>query len=175
MIVLPKLTVSKRGLTSDDGIVYILYMWIEDVKVVKIGVTTRAVEERVVEILTSYWQKHRIFPKLYPKRFKKTTKILDKEAMLHKYFEDRRYVFEEKFDGSTEYFTLDNEAELLEVYNDCLEGIDVNSVEYKVMREYEMSGGSIDIGGGIRVYGLYGDAEVGVQPERMAQETDEEN
>ena len=173
-MVLPKMQVSRRGLTSDDGIVYILYMWIDDVRVVKIGVTTRAIEERVVEILTSYWHKYRVFPKLYPKRFKKTTRILEKEQMLHTYFADRKYEFAEKFDGSSEYFLLDNEAELLEVYSDCLEGIDVNSGEYKVMREYEESCGSIDAGNGVRVYGLDGIAEVGLHTGRMAEARDEE-
>lgn len=171
---LPKMQVSRRGLTSDDGIVYILYMWVDDVKVVKIGVTTRAIEERVVEILTSYWHKYRVFPKLYPKRFTKTTRILEKEQMLHKYFEKRKHEFDKKFDGSSEYFLLDNEAELLEVYDACLEGIDVNGEEYKVMREYEESGGSFDIGGGARVYGLYGDAEMGIQPDRMDEAPDAE-
>ena len=128
-----KITVSRRGLVSDSGIVYILYMWVEDKLVVKIGITTRGIEERVCEILTSYFKKYRVFPKLYPKRFKSTDEILAKEQMLHKYFADRQYEFDKKFDGSSEYFDIEDEAELLRVYEDCLEGVDINSEEYKII------------------------------------------
>ena len=135
--------VSEKG----DGIVYLLYMWVDDLMVVKIGVTTRKVEERVVEILTSYWQQYRVFPKLYPKRFKKTSEILSKEQMLHEYFRDKQYEFEKKFDGSTEYFVIDDEEELLRVYADCLEGVDINGEEYKILSELESSGGFTDDAG----------------------------
>ena len=130
-----KIKVSRKGLISDIGIVYILYMWIEEVRVVKIGITTRQVEERICEILTSYYHRYRIFPKLYPKRFKSTGDILAKEQMLHKYFADKKYDFEFRFDGSSEYFLIDDDEELLRVYADCISGMDINSEEYKLLSQ----------------------------------------
>ena len=131
-----QIVVRRPGLVSDDGIVYLLYMWVGDVMVVKIGITTRSIEERVCEILSSYFKKYRVFPKLYPKRFKSTKEILTKEQMLHKYFDDRRYEFDKKFDGSSEYFMIEDEAELIRVYEDCLGGMDVNSEEYKTVSAF---------------------------------------
>lgn len=157
-----QITVSKRGLISQDGIVYLLFMWIDDFRVVKIGITTRQIEERVVEILTSYYHKYRVFPKLYPKRFRKTTGILDKEAMLHKYFADKQHVFEQRFDGSSEYFVIDDDEELLQVYEDCLMGVDINSNEYKYLREQEKMCRSRDTGSRVGIPDGDGTTEMGI-------------
>lgn len=126
-----KLKVDKNKEVKDEGILYILYLWIDDVSVVtKIGVTSRKIEERVVEILTSYYHQHRMFPKLYPKRFRKTERVYEKEAMMHKYFENKQHQFEKMFSGSTEFFKDIDEEELLKVYEDCLNGADINADTY---------------------------------------------
>jgi hypothetical protein len=113
-----------------NGIVYILYMTVDGELTVKIGVTTKKVEERVCQILTSYWKSYRIFPETYPKRFSKTTFPFDKEAALHKYFEKYSHKFDKRFDGFSEFFSGISEEELLQVYKDCLNEVDINSEEY---------------------------------------------
>ena len=120
----------KKNLAEDVGIVYLLYMWVEDEMVVKIGVTSRRIEDRVIEILTSYFYMYRLFPKLYPKRYRQARNVYVKEAMLHKYFSKYKYRFSKKFSGSTEYFKIDDEKELLRVYEDCMNGVDINDERY---------------------------------------------
>jgi len=116
---------------QQSGIVYLLYLYLDDgTRVVKIGITSRKIEERVVEILTSYFKTYRVFPRLYPKRFKKTTDNYRKEQALHKYFSRRAHLFSKPFDGSSEFFDIDDEDELLKVYEDCLVDVDINSEEY---------------------------------------------
>ena len=78
------LAVDKETLCKEQGILYILYQWNADIKVVKIGVTGKAIEDRVISILLSYFSKYREFPRLYPKRYRTTDKVYKKEAMLHK-------------------------------------------------------------------------------------------
>jgi hypothetical protein len=112
------LTRSNEGLGNKNkkGIVYLLHMDVDGKRVVKIGVTSRAkIEERVCEILTSYFKSYREFSYCRPKRFGKTTDIYEKEALLHKYFEDRSYESEKKFDGCSEYFDISIE-EAVDVY-----------------------------------------------------------
>lgn len=165
---------NRQKVCTEDGagIVYLLYMWIDDVRVVKIGVTGRKVEERVVEILTSYWTQYRVFPKLYPKRFKTTNGILAKEQMLHKYFADRKYVFDKRFDGCTEYFVIEDDEELLAVYEDCLLGVDVNGAEYKALRKTQQC---VECGVSVGCDGERNVAEMGVYLIGVESDADEEN
>lgn len=99
--------VSTESVRKDDGIVYVLQIDLEDKQLVKIGITTRKVEERVCEILTSIWKKYRIFPKCYVKRFKTTTHIELRESMLHEMFAEYSYETQYKFSGCTEFFDVD--------------------------------------------------------------------
>lgn len=117
--------VSKKDVAEDKGIVYLLEMHMDDKVLVKIGVTSRKVEERVVEILTSFFQKYRYFPYCRPKRFKKTEGIYKKEAMLHKYFEDKRYKTQHVFGGCTEMFDIGLD-EAVDAYERVLAGEDIN-------------------------------------------------
>ena len=111
-----------RGLVKEDeGIVYLLEIHLEDKVLVKIGITQRKIEERVVEILASIFQKYRLFPYCRPKRFKKTDRIFEKEAELHRYFKDRSYKTEHKFGGSSEMFDIPLD-EAVEVYEKVLKG-----------------------------------------------------
>ena len=127
----------KDRLKDKKGIVYVLYLWHEDEIVVKIGVTGRRVEDRAVEILLSYFHSYRVFPKTYPRRFRKTEVMYEKEAMLHRYFGEYRYRFEKDFNGSTEFFSGIEEEELLGVYEDCMDGIDINGEDYVYGRSEE--------------------------------------
>ena len=117
------LAVDKETLCKEQGILYILYQWKVDIKIVKIGVTQKPkVEDRVVDILLSYFSKYREFPRLYPKRYRNTDKVYKKEAMLHKYFDKYRFKFDQPFSGHTEYFMDIPEELLLEAYDRCLKG-----------------------------------------------------
>lgn len=106
---------------QDKGIVYILQIDLEDRQLVKIGTTSRKIEERVVEILTSIWKYYRIFPKTYVARFKALDSPLDKEAQLLKYFSNYSYLTEHKFSGCTEIFDIDVEA-AKRAYDEMVEG-----------------------------------------------------
>lgn len=117
--------VSVKDLGEDQGIVYLLQIDLDEKSVVKIGVTSRSkIQERVLEILGSLFTAYRVFPRIYPKRFTRTTEIYKKEAILHRYFADRQYTPEKVFSGCTECFdiTLD---EAVEVYEKVLKGEDI--------------------------------------------------
>lgn len=125
-----KIKTNKSSEFKNEGLLYVLYLWHEEQLIVKVGVTSRKIEERVVEILTSYYHKYRVFPKLYPKRFRNTTEVYNKEAMMHKYFIDKKHEFDKVFSGSTEFFFGIDEEELLTVYEDAMNGVDINDSSY---------------------------------------------
>ena len=109
---------------DDSGILYVLYMWIDDVDdyVVKIGITKRPVTERVVEILTSFHSQYRYFPRLYIKRFRKVDNVMYKEKQMHEFFGGYSYSFCKAFGGHTEYFSGIEEEYLLDAYERCTKG-----------------------------------------------------
>ena len=130
--------VSTKAVSSEKGILYILLVHLEDKDLVKIGITTRPkIEDRVVEILTSIFQQYRRFPYCYPKRFKKTDKILDKEARLHKYFEDYKYTTEHSFSGHTEFFDIELDI-VVDAYERLLKGEDL-AEKYESKQEPDMA------------------------------------
>lgn len=112
-----KLKVTKAE-NSGSGILYILVMDIDGEVVYKVGVTQRdKIEERVCEILTSFFKSYRYFPWTRPKRFKKTDDVYEKETKMHKYLKEYQYKPEKRFGGSTELFTgiaLDTLVDLYE-------------------------------------------------------------
>ena len=89
-----------------DGILYVLLVNMEGKDLVKIGVTTRRIEDRVSEILVSAFKVYREFFYCKPKRFKKTTNIFSKEKQLHDTFSSFRYTTSKKFGGHTEFFDV---------------------------------------------------------------------
>lgn len=105
---------------KDNGIVYLLEFDLEDKKLIKIGITSRKIEERVCEILTSIWKRYRIFPKCYVKRYRKYDKPADVERQLHRQLEEFRYKTKYSFSGSTEFFEVDL-VTAVELY-DAVEG-----------------------------------------------------
>lgn len=112
-----KLKVTKAE-NSGSGILYILVMDIDGEVVYKVGVTQRdKIEDRVCEILASFFKSYRYFCWLRPKRFKKTEDVYEKEAKMHKYLKEYRYIPEKRFSGNTELFTgiaLDTLVDLYE-------------------------------------------------------------
>ena len=129
--------VSTKTLNTKEGILYILLIKLEDKDLVKIGITTRPkIEDRVVEILTSIFQKYRRFPYCYPKRFKKTSDPLDKETRLHKYFEDYKYTTEYPFSGHTEFFDIELDI-VVDAYDKLLRGEEL-AEKYESKQESNM-------------------------------------
>ena len=103
-----KLVVSSedKNLEEDSGIIYIVLFRLDDKELVKIGITTRTIEERVSEILVSMFKVYREFPYCRPKRFRKTSDIFEKEAILHEHFKKYSYKPDKKFSGSSEFFDI---------------------------------------------------------------------
>jgi hypothetical protein len=106
----------------DVGILYVLEIQLEDKALVKIGITSKKIEDRVCGLLTSIWKKYRIFPQCYVKRFKKVDGYTSKEAELHKYFADRRYTTKHVFGGCTEFFDIPLD-EVVEAYDRLVQGL----------------------------------------------------
>lgn len=110
----------------DKGIVYILYIDLEYedciYKLTKIGVTTREVEKRVVEILTSIFKKTRVFPRCYVKRFRTVSDPYGVETELLKGTPNKSEI-DLIFSGSTECYCLDEQQRetLLEFYESTVD------------------------------------------------------
>lgn len=111
-------------LEDDQGILYVVHFRLEDRDLVKIGVTTRTIEERVSEILVSIFKKYREFPYCRPKRFRKTGCVYEKEAQMHEYFKEYSFAPSKKFSGSTEFFDVALDT-VVEVYENLLNGEDI--------------------------------------------------
>ena len=94
------------SLDEDAGILYLVVFHIDGKDLVKIGVTTRTIEERVAEILVSAFKTYREFPYCRPKRFRRTSNIFEKEALLHTYFKSKQYTPVKSFSGSSEFFDI---------------------------------------------------------------------
>ncbi len=122
---------------TDEGKLYIIKTKFreEDDWVYKIGVTTKEQPiDRLLEILRSHFVINRYIPECTIKRFKTVTRVYNKETKMHRYFKEDQYIPEKKFQGSTEFFKVEEEL-LLQVYKDCTEGVDINSEEYEVVLE----------------------------------------
>lgn len=107
-----------------EGIVYILDIEVDGKRVVKVGLTTRKIEERVVQILTSHFKAYRHFPYCRPKRFRKTDNIYEKEQKILRHFEKARYESKQKFDGCTELLDVPLDK-VVEVYEKVLKDEDI--------------------------------------------------
>lgn len=122
-------TTDKNIEDESAGILYILIIEIEDKTVYKIGVTKRNIQDRVSEILISFWHQYRYFPYCKPKRFTRTTEVYKKEAMMHKYFADKKYCSEHIFGGCSELFSDIDLEHMLDIYTKCLDGEDICSLK----------------------------------------------
>lgn len=116
-----KVSKSEKHIEEDPGILYLVHFKLDEKDLVKIGVTSRTIEERVSEILISIFKKYREFPYCRPKRFRKTGNVYEKEAILHDYFKEYSYTPEKKFSGSTEFFDIPLD-DVVKVYEDLLNG-----------------------------------------------------
>lgn len=94
-------------IVKPSGIVYLLEFTLEDKKLIKIGMTTRRIEDRVCEILVSIWKRYRVFPSCYVKRYSAFNNPADIEKRLHRELDRFRYKTRYTFSGHTEFFEVD--------------------------------------------------------------------
>lgn len=114
------LTIGKTN-ADNSGILYVLVVRLDcGTEVYKVGVTKRKIEERVAEILTSFWRSYRYFPYCYPKKFGATEEVYSKEAKMHKELEEFSYKFDKSFGGHTEFFSGIPLDVLLEKYESVI-------------------------------------------------------
>ena len=99
------------------GILYVTEFEIEGMKLVKIGITTRSIEERTLEIIGSVFKKYRYFPRCRPKRFRTMDDVGSKEKILHEKFKGYRCKDLGSFSGYTEFFDVPLE-DVVEAYDD---------------------------------------------------------
>lgn len=126
-----KLKVTKAE-NSGSGLLYILAMDIDGEIVYKVGVTQRdKIEDRVCEILASFFKSYRYFCWCRPKRFKKTDDVYEKEAKMHKYLKQYQYTSEKRFSGNTELFNGISLDTLVELYEAMLVGDELGIDEWK--------------------------------------------
>ena len=101
---------------KDKGILYLLELELEDKKLVKIGVTSRPMRDRLAELCIAMWNVYRYVPRIYVKKYTLVEGYISKEKELHKYFKNRKYKCEHNFCGSCEVFDAPME-EVVEIYN----------------------------------------------------------
>jgi len=111
--------VDRSAVVEDEGIVYLLEMTIEGDKYVKVGVTTRAIEDRVAELGLSCFKHYRYFPHIYPKRFSRTRGIYQKEADILMMLKEYRAAPSKLVQGYTEMHRIELEC-AVQVYESVL-------------------------------------------------------
>ena len=109
---------------KEKGIVYIIKMWVgdkDDLQLVyKIGVTTRKIEVRLLELAASHFTVFRYMPMMDVRKFTKTSCYFGMEAELHELYKEYRYYSKTEWDGHTELFAGIDEAELIERYEELI-------------------------------------------------------
>ena len=107
-------------MVEDEGILYLIEMDVDGKRVVKIGLTRRAtIDERLAEIALAHFKAYRQINYMRPKRFRKTSNVLQKERLLLGYFSSRKYTSEKSFTGHTELVAVDI-MEVVEKYEEII-------------------------------------------------------
>lgn len=127
------LTIKKDGTTKRkskkkekrqyaSGIVYLMKMELDcGTNVIKIGVTGRSnVQERFLENVSAFFMTHRYIPRTTLLKFSRTTDYYKAETLLHQKYKENKYLFPTKFQGSSEYFIIEDEDALKEFYLETL-------------------------------------------------------
>ena len=89
-----------------SGILYVLVIKLEGKELVKVGITSCSIEDRVCGILRSIFTEYRIFPEISPRKFKKVCDYRSKERVLHEYLKEHQYTTKHKWGGYTEVFDV---------------------------------------------------------------------
>jgi hypothetical protein len=105
-----------------EGIVYIIKSKLRCGTVLyKIGYTTRrGINERLAENLLGFFTQYRYIPETDVRKYSKTPYYSEVEALLHRGYNDVRYVFDKKFGGSTEWFHIEDEESLIKAYEEIM-------------------------------------------------------
>ena len=108
----------KSSVDKDANLVYILKVQLATGQVLyKIGVSKEKRHmDRMMEVLKDFFIKYRYVPFTSMKRFRVFPDAYEVERIMHQQYKEYRYTFDKKFCGSTEFFTIENESELLEFY-----------------------------------------------------------
>jgi hypothetical protein len=103
-----------------DNLVYILKVQLSDGQILyKIGVTKdKRHMDRMLEVLKGFFVKYRYIPFTSIKRFRVFPDAYEVERLLHSKYKDLQYCFDKKFCGCTEFFTINDEQELLDFYEE---------------------------------------------------------
>ena len=156
------LTINKKGDTKrtpkkpegskvyKSGIVYLMKCELDDgVVVIKIGVTGRAnVMERFMENISAFFMCHRYVPRTTLIKFSRTKDYYKAETLLHRLYVESKYTFIDKFQGSSEYFIIEDEDKLKDEYarilKECQAPPEVTEVpeddEYESMNDLDPNG-----------------------------------
>jgi hypothetical protein len=126
------------------SILYLLDMELEGKKVRKIGITSKRIEDRLVGIATSVFSKHRYFPYIYPKRFRKVDSALVKEQKILEYMKEYKWASEKEFGGHTEMLDVELDV-LVDVYEKVVKGEELLDVgeecgECGKVKKFEVDG-----------------------------------
>ena len=127
-----KFAVSKD--LGKEGMVYLLEIDVDGKMVQKIGITTRKIEDRVVEITASYFKGRRYFPFVRPKRFRKANDILDKEQSILEWCKEYKFTPEKRFQGSSELLDMNLDV-LVTLYEQVIEGRELINVQWEACEE----------------------------------------
>lgn len=115
-----KLTVTSN-VSDKDTILYLLELDVDGQRVQKIGITSRKIEDRCLEIIESYFKGRREFCWLRPKRFRKVDDAYVKEQWILRYLKEYSCIIEKKFSGSTELVQMDLDV-LVNLYEKVITG-----------------------------------------------------
>lgn len=117
------LTVNRKAVKEDEGTLYLLYIDLDEADICKVGLTHRdsRPQDRWLEILESIWKHYRVFPRMYPKRFRKVDNVYDKEQRLLEYLKEYKYEPVKKVQGHTEMLRLDRDI-IVAVYEKIVSG-----------------------------------------------------
>ena len=104
------------------GRVYILRVGLrDDDTVYKIGLTQRAIQFRMQEILMSFYSKYKYFPRIEILRGHEKGSLIANfkgvEAHLLWMYKSQKIVWQKKFNGSSEFVRIDSEDKLLKDYD----------------------------------------------------------
>ena len=128
---------------SKYGRLYVLKFILDDGTVLhKVGMcNSDRSTDRMMEILRDFFIKYRYVPRCEMRRDKKTIVPLLLEKHMHSLLDEWSYRFDEKFNGSTEFFSDIDESALLDYldnfdYKELLRGKDsMNLVDYETITE----------------------------------------
>lgn len=102
----------------EQGTVYIIKMVLDcGTTVYKIGITTRAVEDRLAELVIDMFKKIRYIPRTSLKRFSKSSNYRHVELELLEMFKEHKYEWYRTFGGCNEFICGVEEELLLEEYD----------------------------------------------------------